>query len=341
MVVAQGRDKGKILVADDSSLARGWIVGCLTLAGYDVISSSDGEEALAKATTEAPELIFLDAIMPKLSGPEVWGRLKQDPETAPIPVVIMIPRDYGIPGLMDGHGGYDALIYKPVSRDEILARTRSLLKSSRIFRQTSSVARVLDGLGSILEARDIQTKEHSERVGEYAFKLGMRLGLPPKQSESLRRGAFLHDVGKVGIEDAILFKSGPLSEDEYEKIRSHPHIGARILNGFGGGLIAREAILHHHERWDGTGYPDNLKGEAIPLAARILAVADSYDALVSKRPYRKARTPKEAAVILREGRGKRYDPMVVDSFLEMVGHRRDKTEGEDPAIFVENRTVTL
>ncbi|MEE9198563.1 MAG: HD domain-containing phosphohydrolase [Dehalococcoidia bacterium] len=319
MTMVERRETGRILVADDSPLARGWVVGCLSLAGYEVIGASDGEEALEKALSEAPEVILLDAVMPKLGGPEVWRRLKRDPETAPIPIVLMIPQGYRVRETIGDDVGCDALLGKPVDRRGLLALVRSLLTSSRITRDGASVVRVLQGLGAVLEARDLSTKGHSERVGQYAFRLGMRLGRSPRECESLRFGALLHDIGKIGVADSVLSKPGPLSEEESEEVRSHAQIGARILEGFGGGAMGQEAVLHHHERWDGTGYPDGLKGEAIPLAARILAVVDSYDTLVSGRPYQRAVSATEAAAAIRQGRTTRYDPMVADAFLGMVG----------------------
>ncbi|MFQ5874026.1 MAG: HD domain-containing phosphohydrolase [Dehalococcoidia bacterium] len=316
---SERRSKGRVLVADDSSLAREWISACLTLEGYHVVTASDGGEALEKAGSEAPELALVDVVMPKLGGQEVWRRLKQDPSTASVPVVLMIPWGTVAQQLANAEGGYDALLYKPVSRTELLACTEALLRSSRTLRDSGAVARVIKGLGNVLEALDPETRGHSERVGEYAFRLGRKLGLSPRQCESLWRGAFLHDIGKVGVGGSLLSKPGTLSEEEQERMREHPMMGARILEGFGSGQIAQDAIRHHHERWDGTGYPEGLKGEAVPLGTRILAVVDAYDALVSGRPYRKPLSKTKAATVLREGSGNRYDPIVVERFLEMVG----------------------
>ena len=299
-------------------MARRRVAACLTLAGYDVTTASDGQEALEKARSRPLDLIFLDAAMPRLSTRDIVVGLKGSMDTASIPIVVMAPRASGIEDLMGGGLEYDFLLHKPISRDDLLAVARSLIRSGREARASLPASRVVRGLEGVLEVLDPDTRDHSHRVGEYAYQLGARLGLTLSECEGLRRGAFLHDIGKVGIGGAVLSKSGPLTSEETKMMREHPSHGARILEGFEVRGIAGEAIRHHHERWDGSGYPERLRGEAIPRTARILAVVDAFDVIVSGRPYQEAASYSRAFDLLRQEKGRQFDPQLVDAFLEMV-----------------------
>ena len=306
------------MVADDSPLARRWVAACLTLAGYDVISASDGEDARDKTLSEMPDLIVLDVVLPRLKPRDILRELRQSSKSEAIPVVLMVPEGLPVSEIIGDDTGYDALLYKPVNRVDLLAVVHSLLERGKRVRGTLTTSKIVAGLGGVLEALDPRTREHSERVGEYAYRLGSQLGLSPEERQALRNGAFLHDIGKVSIGETILSKPASLTDEEQEKIKDHPSLGTRILEGFGGGEIAEEAIRYHHERWDGMGYPDRLEGNEIPLNARILTVVDAYDVLLTGRPYQKAVSPGDAAAVLRQERGKHFDPEVVDTFLEMI-----------------------
>ena len=310
--------KGEILVADDSPLARRRVAVCLTLAGYDVTTTSDGQEALERARSQRLDLIFLDAAMPRLSTQDIVVGLKGSRDTAPIPIVVMVPRALDTDSLMGRGLEYDFLLHKPIGRDDLLTVARSLIKSGREARASLPASRVVRGLGGVLEVLDPDTRDHSHRVGEYAYQLGERLGLTLSECEELRWGAFLHDIGKVRVGGAVLSKSSPLTSEEMEIMREHPSQGARILEGFGVRGIAGKAIRHHHERWDGKGYPDRLRGEAIPQTARILAVVNAFDAIVCGRPYQEAVSYSRAFDLLSQEKGRQFDPHVVDAFLEMV-----------------------
>ena len=211
--------------------------------------------------------------------------------------------------------GADDYMTKPVDRVELVARARSALRLKSVYDSLDSAEHVIFSLAAAVEAKDPFTEAHTQRVAESARTVGGRLGLGPEELDALFRGGLIHDIGKIGIPDAILLKPGPLDADQQITIRTHPLIGETIIAPLRSATKLLPIVRNHHERYDGTGYPDRLAGERIPLLARIVAVCDAFDALVNDRPYRKRQTLEEAVATLREGRGRQWDPEVVDTFL--------------------------
>jgi putative two-component system response regulator len=207
--------------------------------------------------------------------------------------------------------GADDFISKPVERVQLVARVRSERRLKALYDTLNSVDQVIFSLAAAVEAKDSLTEKHTQRVGESARLLGRRMNLSDKDLDALYRGGILHDIGKIGLPDSILLKAAPLDPDEQVRMRTHPIIGESIVKPLSSGSDLLPIIRHHHERYDGSGYPDGLRGEQIPLLARIVSVCDSYDTLINDRPYRARRSPEEAMAIMCCGAGAQWDPNVV------------------------------
>src|SRR5580700_4010463 len=278
----------KILIVDDESAARAALELLLRREGYDVRDASNGEAALAECATFRPDLILLDILMPGLDGFEVCRRIKATPETRLTPVILITGLSETEDRIKGINAGADDFLCKPIDFNELLARARSLLRLKQFTDELENAEGVLFSLAQSIEARDPYTLGHCERLAEMSARLGGRLGLLDDDIRALTRAGIVHDIGKVAVPDAILLKPGPLSPEEIVVMRKHPVVGERIcapLRTFGRVL---PIIRHHHERHDGSGYPDGLRGDEIPLTAAILQLADVYDALTTDRPYRKA-----------------------------------------------------
>jgi putative two-component system response regulator len=208
--------------------------------------------------------------------------------------------------------GADDFMSKPVERAELVARVRSALRLKSVYDSLDSAEQVIFALAAAVEAKDPFTGKHTHRVAESARHLGVLLGLPEPELDALSRGGIIHDIGKIGVPDAILLKPASLDCDELARMRAHPIIGERIVRPLRSGASLLPIIRHHHERYDGGGYPDGLRGLEIPQLARILAVCDAFDALVNDRPYRSRRSVGDALGILADGAGTQWDPEVVD-----------------------------
>jgi len=329
-------DSAEILVVDDDPAVQRMMNRILGRAGYNVRTAHDGEEALDIMTAILPDLIVLDLSMPKLNGFEVAARLKEKQQTQDIPVIL-------ITGLASSKNHVKALdigvndfLSKTAEPEEILARVRSHLKIKQLNDQLSTYRISLEKtvalrteqlkdasleiiwrLTAASEYRDNETGAHIKRMSNYSAAIARKMGLPPKTVETILYGAPMHDIGKIGIPDGILLKPGKLDPEEWLIMKTHPIIGANILKGSQIGFVRMGAMiaLMHHEKWDGSGYPKGLRGRRIPLAGRIAALADVFDALTSKRPYKRAFPIHEALRIITEGRGSHFDPMVVDAFF--------------------------
>jgi putative two-component system response regulator len=287
--------------------------------GYEVASAADGLEALAQVASAPPDLILLDIMMPTLDGYAVCRQLKAHPETRLVPIVLITALGDETDKLLGIEAGADDFLTKPFSHAELKARVRSLLKLKTFTDELEHAETMLLTLGRTVEAKDPYTQGHCERLAAYSVALGRVLGLQGDDLTALDRGGALHDLGKIGIPDAILLKPAGLTKAEWAIMREHPVIGERIclpLRSLKGVL---PIIRHHHERWDGGGYPDGLVGEAIPLTARVLQVVDIFDALTTERPYKPALSQATALAALRDevDRGWR-DPGVVEPFIELV-----------------------
>ena len=277
----------RILIADDDPQMRELLTGLVGDLGHDAVAVPDGEAAMAAVAAHPPDLLLLDVTMPGLDGFEVCRRVKADPATRLIPVVLItgIGDEHKIQGI---EAGADDFLGKPFSPGELRARIRALLRMKAFLGELEHANAVLCTLGRSVEARDPYTQGHCERLTDYAVALGQLVGLPEADLSALRRGAYLHDLGKVAVPDAILLKAGSLTPEERGIMQRHPAIGEEICRPLCSLQAVWPIIRHHHEHQDGSGYPDGLRGQAIPLTARIIQVVDVFDALTTDRPYRRA-----------------------------------------------------
>ena len=294
------RTCGRILVADDLEPNRNLLAGLLTREGYTVRTAVDGMEALAAIEHERPDLVLTDVLMPHMTGFELCRRLKGNPDTRLIPVVLVTSlkeREDRIEGI---NAGADDFLSKPVDPHELKARVRSLVRLKRFTDDLDCAESVILSLALTIEARDYRTGGHCERMAAYATAFGVHLDLGDDDLASLHRGGYLHDIGKVGVPDAILLKPGPLDTEEYTVMKRHTTVGDALCGELRLLRPVRAIVRHHHERYDGSGYPDGLKGDAIPLLAQLTAIVDVYDALTSERVYRPALSVQDACRVLEE-----------------------------------------
>ena len=312
-------DSPSIVVAEDDAATRALLRVVLERAGYVVRQFDDGAEALAEILRQPPDVALLDIGMPGLDGLEVTRRLRAEPMTALLPVILLTARGR----LEDKVAGLDAgasdFITKPFEPAELLARVRSNQRLATALAQLENTHDVLVALASAIDAKDPVTEHHCDRVAEQATILARTVGLGEAAIEAVTYGAVLHDIGKIGIAEAVLKKPGELTTGERAEMQRHPIIGDGILRPLRLGSIIGPIVRGHHERWDGGGYPDGLRGEAIPIGARIVSVVDAHDAMTHDRPYRPALSADEAREELLRSRGTQFDPDMVDLFLMQLG----------------------
>ncbi len=287
---------------------------------YRLRFAKDGQRALELAREERPNLILLDVMMPGMSGYEVCAALKADPSLASIPVIFvtaLTDTDDELEGFEAGAVDY---ITKPVSPPIVRARVRTHLSLVRMEELRASRLEIVQRLGLAAEYKDNETGLHVIRMSHFSRILGLAAGMTETEADDLLHAAPMHDVGKIGIPDRILQKPGPLDPDEWKVMQSHATIGAEIIGEHERGVLAlaRQIALTHHEKWDGSGYPNGLAGDRIPLVGRICAIADVFDALTSVRPYKKAWTEEEAVEFLQRQRGQHFDPALVDLFITQL-----------------------
>lgn len=321
---------GDILIVDDTLANLQVLSSMLRERGYQVRGTLDGETALMIAFTKPPDLILMDIRMPHMDGIEVCRQLKLNAATNDIPVIFLSALnelDDKIRAFSSGGVDY---ITKPFQVEEVLARVKTHIRlheltrrlEYKVYERTRELERAYDttisGWARALELRDSETKGHSERVVSLADQLARNMGFDEKDLMHIRRGAMLHDIGKMAIPDSILFKPGPLTAEEMDTMRQHPLYAYELLKDVDFLMPAMDIPRFHHERWDGSGYNAGLKGKEIPLTARIFAVIDVWDALTSKRPYREAWSPAAANNYLNEQAGIAFDPEVVAQFIKMI-----------------------
>jgi len=344
------RYRARILIADDELAVCNVVRRCLEAEGHECDVARDGREALRKLNGSHFDLLITDIMMPNLSGMSLLAEVRKvHPTLAVIILTALDDRQIAMPALRMGAYGY---IIKPFDQNELLINVAGALERSRLMRIKEQYEQELERkvqertarlrereaeitvrLAYAAEHRDVETGAHIRRIGHFAACLAEARGWSAQEVEDLRLAAPMHDIGKIGVPDHILLKPGRLTPEEFALVKKHPEIGAKILEGSNVPLVhmAREIALYHHERWDGTGYPAGLAGEAIPESARIVGIVDVYDALTSKRIYRDAFS-EEAALETMEGeRGKHFEPALLDCFLrvlptlrrirEEVGHR--------------------
>ena len=309
----------RVLVVDDDSRIRNVLKRMLEAEGFTVLEAPNGAEALSVLKVNPPDVVLLDIMLPDLNGFEVCRRIKADPERRLLPVILIT----GLGDVEDRvHGieaGADDFLTKPFEQVELMARVRSLLKVKRITDELERAEHVLLALAKAIEGRDPYTQGHCDRLSQYASALGKRLGLDSDHITALERGGIVHDIGKVSIPDRVLKKPGPLSSDERSEMKRHPLIGEHICKPLKSFRLVLPIIRHHHERMDGSGYPDQLEGDAIPLTARILSVVDVFDALTTDRPYQSAFSQEEALEeMAREVEKGWWDPEVFEAFSDLI-----------------------
>ncbi len=342
----------KILVVEDDSTTRENLKEILSIDGYKVYTSSNGKEALKKLFEINPDIMVVDLLMPELDGISLCKIVKNNPETVDIGIILITAADDFESKIKGLTSGADDFLTKPFFIPELKARIvalskikkyRDFLKNYQTFlekeveKKTSELRKIylklqiayneikelsleiIYRLAKAAEFRDIFTGFHIQRIGFYSTKIAEHLGLSKEEIELIRYGSPLHDIGKLKIPDSVLLKPGPLTEEEREIMKTHTIIGAKILEGSKIKYLkaAEKIALLHHEKWDGTGYPFGLKGEKIPLFARIVSIADVFDALTSDRPYRKAFSVEEAFEIIKSESGKHFDPELVELFFKI------------------------
>jgi putative two-component system response regulator len=327
-----------ILVVDDDPGVQGMMRRILMRSGYNVLSAEGGQAALEKIAGQLPDLIVLDLSMPGIDGFEVATHLKSKPETQKIPILLITGLDTSKNHVKALDIGVNDFLSKTAQPEEILARIRSHLKIKQLNDELSDYRESLEQMVALRtlqlkdasfeviwrltaasEYRDNETGAHIKRMSHYSAAIARKMGLAKKTVETVLYGAPMHDIGKIGIPDRILLKPGKLNDDEWEIMKQHPVIGANILKGSKIGFVRMGATIAktHHEKWDGSGYPRGLKAKQIPLAGRIVALADVFDALTSERPYKKAFSIEKAYEIIEQGRGRHFDPAVVAAFFSI------------------------
>lgn len=321
-----------ILIVDDEYSGRETLESVLEGEGYALIMAENGPQAIAKAKALQPDVILLDVMMPGMTGFEVCERIRSDPEVAEIPIIILTALDDRDSLLTGLKAGADDFLTKPFDRFELRARLISITRLNRYQkllqereklqkahkRLSDAYEATIDGWSHAMDLRDKETEGHSRRVTELSLKLARAMGMSDEELVQMRHGALLHDMGKIGIPDSILHKTESLTDEEWIIMRRHPELAYEMLNSIDYLRDALEIPYFHHEKWDGTGYPQGLLAEQIPLPARIFAVADVWDALTSNRPYRPAWSRQEALDYIRDQSGKHFDPQVVELFLKVM-----------------------
>ncbi len=311
--------KTSILIVDDNPSVIELLQSQLKPYPYIIDSAVDGEEALHKIQKEPPDLILLDLMMPRVSGFEIIKRIRNDKETRFIPIIVITALSEQQDKLRAIELGADDFLVKPINKLELMTRIKSLLRMKLMHDDLDTSESILFSLAQALEAKDFYTSGHSERVAELAVKIARKIGMPDFEIENLRKGALIHDIGKIGVKESILLKPGRLTDEEMAHIRTHASRGYEICEPLKSLEPCLAIIRSHHERMDGGGYPDGLKNNDIPLAARIASVADAFDAMTTDRPYRKGMTVQEACAIFENEIGSgQWDPSCVRVLLEVV-----------------------
>ncbi|MFC1966508.1 HD domain-containing phosphohydrolase [Chloroflexota bacterium] len=337
------REKARILVVDDEDENLRLVETMLSPLGYDAILAHNGEEALEKAKRTPPDVILLDALMPEMDGCELTGLFKEEEATKAIPIVMMTAQSEAEERLKALEAGVDDFLTKPIDKVELQARVNSLLKvkayndhmrnyqqelEAEVTKRTQDLTKAFEKikiasldtvyrLSRAAEFKDEDTGAHVQRMSHYSSAIARHMGLDDEFVANILWAAPMHDIGKIGIPDRVLLKPGKLDGDEWVIMKQHTTIGAEILKDADADFIklAADIALTHHEKWTGNGYPKGLSGPEIPLAGRIVALADVFDALTSERPYKDPFPLEKTLAIIKEGQGSHFDPQVVDAFL--------------------------
>ncbi len=325
-------DNSLVLIVDDTRIGRQALEGLLTNQGYRLVCANDGIDALEKAAVLIPDLILLDVMMPRLDGFEVCRRLRVDPILGEVPIILVTALDDKESRLQGIEAGADDFITKPFDRTELRARVKTITRLNRYRKLRDEHKQLLashwelqatynatiEGWVHALDLRDKETEGHTQRVTNLAVRMAQALGLDAETVAQVRRGALMHDIGKLGVPDYILLKPGPLTDDEREIMRRHTTYAYDWLYPIAYLRPALDIPYAHHEKWDGTGYPRGLNGETIPLAARLFALVDVWDALRSDRVYRASWPAEKVSAHIRALAGTHFDPDLVELFLQLA-----------------------
>jgi putative two-component system response regulator len=312
----------RVLVVDDHAPSRMTAVALLSVDGYQVEQADCGHSALRRVENYPPDLIVLDVMMPGIDGYEVCRRLKRSDATRLIPIIFVTALEDREARLQGIEAGGDDFITKPFDALELSARARSLIHQKRLNEDLDHAEKVLFSIARTIESRDPNTGDHCERLVALAQEFGQYLKLPPQPLRNLAWAGYLHDIGKVGIPDVILLKTGPLTPEERAIMEQHVVIGESICQPLHTMRGVVPIIRHHHERWNGSGYPDGLVGESIPRLAQIFQIIDIFDALTHARPYKPALSVEASLAILdQEVKSGWRDPILVDQFVAFLGQR--------------------
>ena len=321
-----------VLIVDDEESGRQTLESILEGEGYTLIMAENGPQAIDKAKLYLPDVILLDVMMPGMTGFEVCERIRNDPPVAEIPIIILTALDDRESLLTGLKAGADDFISKPFDRFELRARLIGITRINRYHkllqereklqeahtRLLDAYEATIEGWTHAMDLRDRETEGHSRRVTDLTVKMAREHGMSEDDLVYVRRGALLHDMGKLGIPDAILQKPDKLTDEEWKIMRMHPQFAYDMLSRVEYLKSALDIPYCHHEKWDGSGYPRGLKGEEIPLPARIFAVVDVWDALTSDRPYRPAWSKEDTLAYIREQSGKHFDPQIVELFFKVI-----------------------
>jgi putative two-component system response regulator len=313
--------RANVLCVDDNRLNRDLVIATLADEGYGVAVAENGVEALRVLERDPIDVVLLDMIMPLQDGVQTLRLLRADPRWEFLPVIVLTSHRNSQMRQEAILAGADDFISYPLNRVELLARIESLLRIKDYHSDLEQTQSVICALALALEAKDRYTRGHSQRVGDLAHALALHVGLPQAAADRIRTAGLLHDIGKIAVPEALLNKQGPLTREEFLRVIDHPVIGEEMVRPLMTLTSVLRMIRHHHERYDGRGYPDGLRGDTIPYEVRLMSIVDAYDALTSHRAYRPAPLAHEAALetLRREAAGGKWDPQMVDQFAHMLG----------------------
>ena len=315
--------KPNVLIVDDNKVNVELIKAQLKPYNYNIQIAYDGEEALEKIEKSPPDIVLLDLMMPKISGYEVCRSIKQNKDTLFIPVIIITALQELEDKIKAIELGADDFLVKPFNKLELTTRIKSLLHMKSLHDELENSENILFSLAEALEAKDVYTRGHSDRVATIALAIAEEMNYSQRDLEIIHKGGLLHDIGKIGVKEHILSKPGKLSDGEMKHVQTHPKIGYDICSPLKSLEEALSCIRSHHERFDGGGYPDGLKGEEIPLNGQIMAVADAFDAMVTNRPYREGMIEKTAIKIFEdEIDSGQWNPEIVRLFLRVIKNNK-------------------
>ncbi len=319
-----------VLVVDDNALNRELAMDLLMDAGYLVLQAEGGEATLTLLeNNHGIDVILLDVMMPGLNGYETCRRIKEHHLWRLVPVVMLTALSDVDSRVAALDAGADDFLSKPFNEEELLARVKTSARVKELHDQLEDTESILFALANVVEVKDEYTDNHLKRMAHFSERLAHLADLTPTDQRYVRFGGILHDIGKVGISDMILRKPGKLTLQEYEIIKAHTVLGEQIVQPMRFGTQVGPIVRGHHERWDGLGYPDGLSGEKIPVGARIVTICDTFDAMTSDRPYRKALSAEMAIEELRKHAGTQFDPSLVEIFLQHLDeiYQSDEASG--------------